>query len=295
METRTKFLPGVGHLLSLRSYLWGMETIDIKALTDKHKSPTPILPMRHGNSSHISSLSSPIYHFDPTYEAWKQEMLYELHRQGKNFDPTYEAWKRDRDAACQLRQFHFDPTYEAWGYTVRNWFFSSGVTPILPMRHGDGSLYTTVISAEFTPILPMRHGNCVIPSLSWNSISILRSYLWGMETHATPSLSFLHSYHSDPTYEAWKLDQPTDLALVYGHSDPTYEAWKLNYAAQLGYNGEAHSDPTYEAWKLDRKTWQIGNYQSALRSYLWGMEIFRWQERNEIYRALRSYLRGMET
>ena len=34
-------------------------------------------------------------------------------------------------------------------------------------------------------------------------------------------------YHSDPTYEAWKLEQVKEILEKMNDSDPTYEAWKL--------------------------------------------------------------------
>ena len=39
----------------------------------------------------------------------------------------------------------------------------------------------------------------------------------------------------------------TDKLSLY-HSDPTYEAWKLTYGLGIGKES-THSDPTYEAWK----------------------------------------------
>ena len=56
-------------------------------------------------------------------------------------------------------------------------------------------------------------------------------------------------FHSDPTYEAWKLEGVVIKPLTHINSDPTYEAWKHSSKTLLIFSS-IYSDPTYEAWKL---------------------------------------------
>ena len=99
------------------------------------------------------------------------------------------------------------------------------------------------------PILPMRHGNYNITLSSKPALNAFRSYLWGMETRRFGHWQQESPWHSDPTYEAWKL---TYIKLIQCrnlcHSDPTYEAWKLNRLVSH-QRPSINSDPTYEAWK----------------------------------------------
>ena len=143
-------------------------------------------------------------------------------------------------------------------------------TPILPMRHGNRFWSVRTGSLEKpTSILPMRHGNWSISFLlhpgkanfdptyeAWKlsagllvikTMSILRSYLWGMETCLCLRVkNFFFDF--DPTYEAWKRASFRYACFFSAYSDPTYEAWKLGY--------------------LDR--WEGG--RRAFQSYLRGTE-----------------------
>ena len=121
--------------------------------------------------------------------------------------------------------------------------------PILPMRHGN-----YIFRTNHTKIAPNSDPTYEAWKPLWTLYAtprwhLFRSYLWGMETrHHRPSnharfhipilptrhgnlnvtLFFTNGirFHSDPTYEAWKLFRHITVPVGHSYSDPTYEAWK---------------------------------------------------------------------
>ena len=81
-------------------------------------------------------------------------------------------------------------------------------------------------SFKHIPILPTRHGNKYFLVLRVVVDPRFRSYLRGMETSYSHLLQASKTQHSDPTYEAWKLDMIKKAKENIENSDPTYEAWK---------------------------------------------------------------------
>ena len=70
--------------------------------------------MRHGNEVDSFQPMSLDGYSDPTYEAWKHEILTKLKDRILNSDPTYEAWKHEILTKLTDRILNSDPTYEAW-------------------------------------------------------------------------------------------------------------------------------------------------------------------------------------
>ena len=210
---------------SFRSYLWGMETRTRRGSRTLRIS-IPILPMRHGNGSCLIGKSGQFLSFRSYL--WGMET---------GFGGRYQ--------------------WLFWRFRSYLWGMETRVS------------WCRVRCRRCIPILPMRHGNFSLFISPITSLSGFRSYLWGMET-LTPSQVSPSPQDSDPTYEAWK--QSIFLFIAVGniipilpmrhgnpnhkpcllkwqlYSDPTYEAWKLNIML-LKKRGCINSDPTYEAWK----------------------------------------------
>ena len=112
------------------------------------------------------------------------------------------------------------------------------------------------------------------------TLSGLRSYLWGMET-VSKNRGHTPQTHSDPTYEAWKLERHFYTSLIETYSDPTYEAWKLFQPSNSRIR--QISTPILPMRHGNRHTRKTPHCSCVLRSYLWGMEtIIVAKERRKI-------------
>ena len=165
------------------------------------------------------------------------------------------------------------------------------------MRHGNyvwGGFYYLWSQ---TPILPMRHGNLKVLNTelhelkdsdptyeAWKPlnfrrllkrVSVLQSYLWGMETQGWEYFCGFLECYSNPTYEVWKRNLGFRYHLFYHYSNPTYEVWKPT-PSNSSLSALSHSNPTYEVWKLLPPQRTIP-WCRGLQSYLWGMETHVWQ------------------
>ena len=165
-----------------------METI-LKILGIEDVSETPILPMRHGNNC-------------------SRFKLLNLNRT-PILPMRHGNWSSPRMTLNQKR------------------------TPILPMRHGN-----MLSNGKDQPFLYLLRSYLWGMETRLNisfigfDVSLLRSYLWGMETNmGRPNMRIpwrLRSY-------LWGMETCVidDYGTNVTYSDPTYEAWKLGNQSQI--------------------------------------------------------------
>ena len=95
-----------------RSYLWGMETLQLPHLQLLYLYSDPTYEA--WKLTKLLNFSVLSIYSDPTYEAWKQHILYNFELASHNSDPTYEAWKLMIKQYTKKGGKNSDPTYEAW-------------------------------------------------------------------------------------------------------------------------------------------------------------------------------------
>ena len=123
--------------------------------------------------------------------------------------------------------------------------------------------------------------------------SILRAYLWGIESSLVAKPGYNPELYCEPTYEELKEFDQVFGGVDYGYCEPTYEELKEHFR---GVEMKIEKRLRAYLWGIESETvCNIPAYRHRLRAYLWGIERLDTYPGWSIRRKLRAYLWGIES
>ena len=174
----------LGRNWGLRSYLWGMETAMCPHSLHSFQNPLRSYLWGMETGKNIKGVrdewDTPIL---PMRHGNRREMLKKLRSAASLRSYLWGMETRLLMHPPASWDQNSDPTYEAWKLSMSIEAFCHSFL-----------LRSYLWGMETALIVPCP----------WIGQLRLRSYLWGMETCAPIHIRF-QLFHSDPTYEAWKL------------------------------------------------------------------------------------------